>query len=61
MAKVSISEFLNNPDLFMFERNSVITTACRYKHNGKWNKAKIDMSKGIIYDLKGNVIKRCMC
>jgi len=43
----------------LFEEDYKITYKCRYKVNGKWIKAKIDMEHGIIYDMKGNEIRRC--
>lgn len=43
----------------LFESNYKITCKCRYKVNGKWLKAKIDIEHGVIYDLKGNEIRRC--
>ncbi|KYH35850.1 hypothetical protein CLTEP_02430 [Clostridium tepidiprofundi DSM 19306] len=42
-----------------YERNYSIKYKCRYKKNGKWIKAMIDLEHGIIYGLNGQVVRRC--
>ncbi len=43
----------------LFEEDYKVTYPCRYKRNGEWIIAKIDMDHGIVYDLKGNELRRC--
>lgn len=43
----------------LFESNYKITYRCRYKVNGRWVRAKIDLEHGVVYDLRGNEIRRC--
>lgn len=59
MPKISIKEFVDNPSKYLFERNYCITSPCRYKQNGVWRKAKIDMQHGVIFDMNGNVLRKC--
>jgi len=43
----------------LFEEDYVHGDPCRYKKDGKWVKAKIDMKKKIIYGLDGEILRRC--
>ena len=43
----------------LFEQDYVHGVPCKYKSNGKKIKAKIDFENKIIYDLKGNILRRC--
>lgn len=48
-----------NGELKLFEETYKITSRCRYKKNGKWISARIDMDHGIIYNRNGQVLRRC--
>ncbi|BDR82533.1 hypothetical protein [Clostridium tetani] len=48
-----------NGGIKLFEEDYKITCKCRYRKNGKWILAKIDMEHGIIYSRKGKVLRRC--
>jgi len=43
----------------LFEEDYVHGEPCRYKKDGRWILAKIDVGNKVIYDLKGNVLRRC--
>lgn len=43
----------------LYEEDYSIRLKYRYKINGRWILAKIDMDHGVVYDLKGNEIRRC--
>lgn len=58
LRKVSIQDFLSGRHK-LFEEDYKITYRCRYKVDGLWVRAKIDMDNGIVYDLNGQVIRRC--
>ncbi|KEI16851.1 hypothetical protein Z959_08430 [Clostridium novyi B str. ATCC 27606] len=45
--------------LKLFEQDYVHGTPCTLKRNKKRIKAKIDFENKIIYDLKGNILRRC--
>jgi len=60
MSKISIKEFIDNPSKYLFEANYSITSPCRYKQNGRWKRAKIDLKNGIVFDMSGNVLRRCI-
>lgn len=43
----------------LFEEDYVPGEVCRYKKNGVWIKAKIDMKEKVVYGLDGQVLRRC--
>lgn len=43
----------------LFKEDYSIRYKCRYKVNGKWILAKIDMDHKIIYGLDGQELRRC--
>lgn len=43
----------------LFETDYLHGVSCRYKKDGHWVKAKIDMDNKVIYDLKGRILRRC--
>jgi hypothetical protein len=53
-----LNDFLEGKYM-LFERDYIITYPCKFKINGMWVKAKIDLENGVIYDLKGNILRRC--
>ncbi len=54
---ISLQQYLTT-GLDLFEE-SYKKVKCRYKVNGKWCKARINLSKGIVYSLDGQVLRRC--
>ena len=56
--KSTLEEFLAGK-VKLFERDYKITCKCRYKKNGRWTRAKIDLDNKIIYSIDGKVIRRC--
>lgn len=57
--KENLNKYFNG-DIQLYERNYKITYPCRYKVNGAWEKAKIDLEHGKIYNLNGEVIRECI-
>ncbi len=54
----NLNDYLEG-EVKLFEENYVHGEPCRYKKNGHWIKAKIDMDNKVIYDLNGRVLRRC--
>ncbi|WP_039241192.1 hypothetical protein [Clostridium botulinum] len=50
---------LLNGDIKLFEENYVHGVSCMYISAGKRIKAKIDFNNKVVYDLNGQVLRRC--
>ena len=55
---ISLKQYLTS-GLDLFEE-SYKKVRCRYKVDGKWHRARINLDKGIVYSADGKrVIRRC--
>lgn len=52
--KIKLNDFLAGREVRFETLNR-----CRFKRNGRWIKAKIDMEKRIVYGLNGEILRRC--
>jgi hypothetical protein len=56
--KISIEAFLGGHEIRFEMNQKPILSRCRYKINGKWIHAKINLTTGDIIDLDGNMLRR---